>query len=109
MKTPMLNNMLRTEIIDGRVYVDLEQLVQFIFDVSNESMVTATRTWDPALGAMTLGVSHVGKALEGVLTVQKEAAGLTDQGSPCGLSVPHAEHGWLKARKTQRCPGLPSV
>jgi len=76
MKLPMFNEALRTEVIDGKVYVDLDQLAQLIFDVSNESTVAATQMRDPALGIMALGVMTVGQALDGVLELQKEAHGL---------------------------------
>jgi hypothetical protein len=72
----MFSKALRTRVIDGRVFVDLEQLVELIFDVSTQTSLVATNTSDPALGIMTLGVSHLGQALEGTLTLQKQAHGL---------------------------------
>lgn len=106
MKLPMFNEALRTEVIDGKVYVDLEQLVQLIFDVANESTIVATRTHDPGLGVITLGVAHLGKALDGLLEVQKEAAGLSPDGEQCSRSESHRAHSWLKNRKVRRCSGV---
>lgn len=74
--SPMFAKALRTKVIDGRVFVDLEQLVELIFDVSTQTSLVATNTNDPALGIMTLGVSHIGQGLEGALTLQKKAYGL---------------------------------
>lgn len=106
MKLPMFTKALETKVIDGRVYVDLDHLVQLIFDISNESSVAATQMRDPALGVMTLGVATVGQALEGALEARKEAAGLTAKTEPCSLSVPHAGHNWIKARKVYHCKGI---
>lgn len=106
MKLPMFSKALETKVIDGKVYVDLEHLVQLIFDISNESSVAATQMRDPALGVMTLGVATLGQALDGALELQKELAGLTPKTLPCSLSVPHVAHNWIKARKAYRCRGI---
>jgi hypothetical protein len=106
LKLPMLNEALRTEVIDGKVYVDLEQLVQLIFDVANESTIVATRTHDPGLGVLALGVSHLGQALDGLLETQKEAAGLRPDGEQCSRLESHRAHPFLKNRKKQWCSGV---
>ena len=74
-----LSKALRTEIVDGRVYFDLEQLLEIMYDVCNKTSVLATKMLDPALGTMTLGVAQMCKALDDVLTVHKAAHGLTEQ------------------------------
>lgn len=106
MQSPMFSKALRTEVIDGRVYVDLEQLAQLIFDTSNESTVVATRTKDPALGIMALGIAQLGKALDGALTLQQESHGLMEPPRQCGVSKPHPEHLRMQGRKKVRCPGV---
>lgn len=102
----MFSKALRTEVINGRVYVDLEQLTQMLFDVTNETTKEATKVRDPALGIMALGLSHFGKALDGTLTLQEEAHGLRDQPQRCGVSKPHPTHLIMRNRKTVRCPGV---
>jgi hypothetical protein len=106
LKLPMFSKALETKVIDGKVYVDLEHLVQLIFDISNESSVVATQLRDPALGIMTLGVSSIGKALDGALALQKESAGLGPQHEPCSRSDDHPAHNWMKQRKVYRCKGI---
>lgn len=106
MELPMFSKALRTEVIDGKVYVDLEQLTQLIFDISNETTLVATETGDAALGVMSLGVTHIGSALDGALALHQKAAGLTDQPKPCSLTAPHTAHAWLKGRKSVRCDGV---
>lgn len=78
----LLNEALRTKVIDNAVYVDMDQLVQLIFDIANESALAASRLNDPGLGVMTLGVSHLGKALDAVLELQKEALAKKGQLAP---------------------------
>ncbi|XAO35389.1 hypothetical protein SEA_FRANCOB_225 [Streptomyces phage Francob] len=77
MENMSLSKALRTEVVDGRVYFDLEQLLEIMYDVCNKTSVLATKMLDPALGTMTLGVAQMCKALDDVLTVQKAAYGLT--------------------------------
>ncbi|AXH68899.1 hypothetical protein SEA_COMRADE_217 [Streptomyces phage Comrade] len=72
-----LSKAMRTEVVDGRIYFDLEQLLGIMYDVCNKSAVMATDHQDPVLGTMTLGVANMCKALDDVLTLQKEAHGLT--------------------------------
>jgi len=74
-----LSKALRTKEVDGRVYFDLEQLLEIMYTVCNETSVLATKMHDPALGTMTLGVAQMCKALDDVLTVHKAAYGLRGQ------------------------------
>lgn len=103
---PMFSKALETKVIDGRVYVDLEQLTQLIFDIANQSAIAAAQMRDPALGVMTLGVSHIGKALDGALELKREAAGLSDDHKPCGRSRAHSAHNWMQSRRMYRCKGV---
>ncbi|AZU97265.1 hypothetical protein SEA_EMMA1919_223 [Streptomyces phage Emma1919] len=77
MENMALPKALRTKVVDGRVYFDLEQLLEIMYDVCNKTSVLATELRDPALATMTLGVANMCKALDDVLTVQKAAHGLT--------------------------------
>ncbi|QWT30082.1 hypothetical protein SEA_TUNATARTARE_220 [Streptomyces phage TunaTartare] len=106
MKLPMFTKVLETKVIDGKVFVDLEHLVQLIFDISNESSIAATQTRDPALGVMTVGVATLGQALDAALEARKEAAGLTDRYKACSRSEDHPAHNWILARKVYRCKGI---
>jgi len=106
LKLPMFTKALETKVIEERVFVDLEHLVQLLFDISNETSIAATKNRDPALGAMTLGVTTIGQALDGALTAHKEANGLTEQPKPCGVSRPHPSHLRMLDRKRVRCPGV---
>lgn len=71
-----LSKALRTKEIDGRVYFDLEQVLEIMYTVCNETSVLATKMHDPVLGTMTLGVANMCKSLDDVLTVHKAAYGL---------------------------------
>ncbi|UUG69513.1 hypothetical protein SEA_SHAM_212 [Streptomyces phage Sham] len=106
MKLPMFTKVLETKVIDGKVFVDLEHLVQLIFDIANESSIAATQTRDPALGVMTVGVATLGQALDGALEARKDAAGLTDRYKPCSRSENHPGHNWMLGRKVYRCKGI---
>ncbi|WNN94779.1 hypothetical protein SEA_PHREDRICK_225 [Streptomyces phage Phredrick] len=79
MENMALPKALRTKVVDGRVYFDLEQLLEIMYDVCNKTSVLATQLMDPALGTMTLGVANMCKALDDVLTVHKAAHGLLGQ------------------------------
>jgi len=74
-----LNEQLNYQVIDGRVYVDFEQLLTLMYDVVVQGHLMATRMADPALGVMVMGQEATGKALEAVLTELKRRAGLVDQ------------------------------
>lgn len=106
MENPRFSKALRTKLVDGVVYVDLEQLTQLVFDVANETTITATQMRDPALGIMALGVTTIGKGMDEALTLHKEAHGLMDQPKPCSVSKPHPGHVRLLNRKPVRCPGV---
>jgi hypothetical protein len=79
MENMALPKALRTNVVDGRVYFDLEQLLEIMYDVCNKTAVLATELRDPALATMTLGVANMCKALDDVLTVHKAAQGHPDQ------------------------------
>lgn len=100
------NANLRTKVIDGRIYVDMEQLVELIFDISNQSAVAATEMRDPALGVMTLGVAELGKALDGALEAKQGAAGLGPDSKDCSRSQRHPAHRWILGRQAYRCKGV---
>jgi hypothetical protein len=106
LELPMFSEAMKTEVIDGRIYVDLEKLVELIFNVSNESTILATEMNEPALGVLALGVAHIGKALDSVLELQKEALGQTPKRYRCGLSKSHPEHSMMVGRKVVRCEGV---
>jgi hypothetical protein len=106
LKLPMFSKALKTEVIDGKVYVDLDQLVQLIFEVTNESTIVATQLRDPALGVMAAGVGAIGQALEGVLQLKKQAHGVYPRSQPCSVSKPHPEHSRMVSRKLVHCPGI---
>lgn len=106
MELPMFSKALGTRVIDGKVFVDLERLVELVFDISNATSQVATRNHDASLGVMTLGVAHVGKALEAALEAQKDAAGLTDRHKQCSRSEIHPAHNWFLKRKLHRCRGV---
>lgn len=106
MKVPLFSEALKTEVINGRVFIDLEQLVELIYNVSNETTIAATEVRDPALGVMAMGVGHIGKALDGSLELHKEAHGLQAPAKICGRSEPHPEHHRMVQRKVVRCPGV---
>ena len=97
MKVPLFSEALKTEVINGRVFIDL---------VSNETTIAATEVRDPALGVMAMGVGHIGKALDGSLELHKEAHGLQAPAKICGRSEPHPEHHRMVQRKVVRCPGV---
>ncbi|WMI33825.1 hypothetical protein SEA_PATELGO_223 [Streptomyces phage Patelgo] len=104
----MLNvsKVLGTKLVDGRVYFDLEQLLSIMYDSVNSMAELATKIHDPVLGTMNLGVANMCKALDSVLTLQKEAHGVWDQPKPCGGTQPHTEHLRSVGSRIVRCPGV---
>lgn len=103
---PNLSQAMRIVEVDGRVYFDLEQLLEMMYEVVNNSSIVATEAKDPALGIMTAGMQTLCQALDAVLTAQKVALGLDDPVARCRLSKSHAEHKWMFARKAYKCLGV---
>lgn len=103
---PKLSQAVRTTIVDGRVYFDLEQMLDIMFDAANASSHVATVARDPALGVMTMGMVNMCRALEAVLTHHKEAGGLIDRKPLCSVQREHPSHNMMIGRKMVRCPGL---
>lgn len=97
---------LGTKLVDGRVYFDLEQLLAIMYDSVNAMAELATKTQDPVLGTMNLGVANMCKALDSALTLKKESYGIWGDPRPCGSSQPHTEHLRDVGSKIVRCPGV---
>lgn len=76
---PNLSQAMRVAEINGKVYFDLEQLLEMMYEVVNISHITATEAKDPALGIMTTGMQTLCQALDAVLTAQKVALRLDGQ------------------------------
>lgn len=97
---------LGTKLVDGRVYFDLEQLLGIMYDSVNSMAELSTKTRDPVLATMNLGVANMCKALDSVLTLQKEAHGVWDEPRPCGATEPHTEHLRSVGSRIVRCAGV---
>lgn len=101
-----LSKALKAEEVSGRIYVDLEQLLEMMYEASNNSSVAATEAKDPALGLMVMGMATLCNSLDAVLTAKKLEHGLTDQPHRCGSSEEHKRHMIMRQRKIYWCPGV---
>lgn len=106
MDMPNLSQALRTTVVDGRIYFDLEQMLDIMFKTANEASIMSTEMKDPALGIATLGMVNMCNALDAVLTVQKNAYGLQDRNRPCNVSKVHPRHRRMVGRQLYWCPGV---
>ena len=107
LKMPYLSGALDVREIDGKLFFDLEQLLDLMYRAANESSVASTKMRDPALGIMTIGMVGLCKALDDVLAAHQEQLEGKLQKRPCSLSVDHPTHRTMFARKVYQCPGLP--
>lgn len=82
MKVPNLTKQLNSKVIDDKIYIDLEGLLETMFSICTEANIVATKTLDPSLGVMTQGMVHMCRALEAVLAAKQDESGLPVTGQP---------------------------
>ncbi len=101
-----MDNVLRTQVVDGAVYFDLEQFLELMYQSAMNISVIATDTKDPALGIMNTGIVALCQSLDAVLTAKKDEHGLSDD-RRCSTPGQHQRHKIMRERKLYWCSGLP--
>lgn len=81
MKVPNLTKQMKAENVNGKVYIDLELLLETMFEACNTGNQVATDSKDPVLGIMVTGMITLCKNLEEVLAAHQRAMGIPVTGT----------------------------